>query len=251
MTGTAGWPGPRPCTAGRPRGQARASSCRPRLARSAGSAWGGAPRTMASIAASAGPWPRVRAPSTTDAQAEAGLRGARASSAPPRSPRRRHRPRRSMPWSPVRFFGAAGLALGRRRRRPSSDPAVAAGLRVAALLGRVVGARRARGLGRRARRGRRPALRVRVAVLGPPTSGPARRVRRSTPGPVPLARAWWPSCARSWASSSGGTSLHSPDSRLGAGDRSPWSGRGPRLSGRGPRSYERSCGAAVRPLTSG
>ena len=247
MTGTAGRPGLRPCTGGRPPGPARGSSCRPRLARSAGSR----------AAAPRGPWPRSRrAPVRGHAsgrrprrdQAEAGLRVARflgAAAVAEPSPSAAS----VDALADARFFGAAGLASA-VAVSPPSDPAVAAGLRVARFLGAVVGARRARGLGRCARLGRRPALAVRSRSRRRDV-GAACRLRRSTPGPVPLPRGLVASCARSWASSSGGTSLHSPDSRLGAGERSPWSGRGPRLSGRGPRSYERSCGAAVRPLTSG
>ena len=207
---------------------------------------GGAPRTMASIAASAGPWPRVRAPSTSGSGGGGLARRALLGRRRGRRAIAVGRVGRSLGGRPLLRRGRLGVGRGRVAAvgSGSSRPACAS-----PLLGRLVGARRARGLGRCARLGRRPAL---GGGRGLASGDVGAAVAATTiPGPVPLPPAWWPSCARSCASSSGGTSLHSPDSRLGAGDRSPWSGRGPRLSGRGPRSYERSCGAAVRPLTSG
>ena len=245
MTGTAGWPGLLPCTGGRPPGQARASSCRPRLARQQD----GVGRRPADHGLDRGEGRSVatRPRAVHDGpRREAGLRvarflGAAAVAAPSPSAAAVDA------LVAVRFFGAAGLALA-VAVAPSSDPAVAAGLRVARFLGAssvpaepaaladVLALDVVRRLG---------AVAVSSADVG------AAVAATIDSGAGAAGAGLVASCARNWASSSGGTSLHSPDSRLGAGDRSPWSGRGPRLSGRGPRSYERSCGAVVRPLTSG
>ena len=129
--------GSRPCTAARPRGRARASSCRRRPARSAGSRAARAPRTMASIAASAAsvaPGPgAVHATVRRRRCLRVVRRFGAAASAVPRRPRSR-RPTR--PWRPA--CGSCGASAPPfRRRRAGASPSIvdAVGCRLAASCG--------------------------------------------------------------------------------------------------------------------
>ena len=109
----------RPCTAARPRGRARASSCRPRPGRRAGRRGAPAPRIMAADRAERGRCPRVRAPSMA----------------------RRSGGRRPVPS----LAGRAPLRRGGRGvvpRRPRRCALAAAGLRVARGLAGAFAARR-------------------------------------------------------------------------------------------------------------
>ena len=176
----------RPCTAARPRGRARASSCRPRPDRRAGRRAAPRPGSSWPTAPSAAACPRVRAPSTTVRSGGLGGRRRLAGRAPLRcgaSPRRRPsvadagvalaaaglRAARglagALPRRP-RLGGAHRPARGRHRRRPryagtaSTRPSGACGSPAAWLAGAVDAADR-RGLARGTRLGRGRCRRLR------------------------------------------------------------------------------------------
>ena len=240
--------------AARPRGPSPASSCRRRPARSSRRACGAPPRTIPPIAASAGAWPRVRAPSIAASRPRRSAPCAgRAASSPGASARRR--PRRRLGRARRRRLARRRPLLRGRRvgvgpaRRPPSRPSMRPACGSPSASVRVGRRRRSRGLGRRPGRGRLAGrLRLRRVDLRRASAG-----RQAAPSAGRDATGLLAICAMSCASSSGGTSLHSSLPRRGAGARHrrcrrrhpTGAGRG-RTSGPGARRLP-----GVRPLTSG